>query len=85
MKTLIEGTYEQYRRSLPGYEHRNVILGSYKPDRSKKLIHVSSIRGFMDELLFVQNFWVQSNDGRAEITKTFDNFNEAVKYYTSLP
>ena len=72
-------TFEDLRRKLPGYEHRNVILS--ETASGKKLEIVTSIRGFMDELLYVSNIWVTTHNGTA-IFK-LKEFNDAVHHYVN--
>jgi hypothetical protein len=78
-------TKEELRRKLPGYENRDVICCEQRSNgHNKSLTYVYGIRGFMDELLFVGNFWVETYDGIGNVCRTFNTLQEAVDYYSTL-
>jgi hypothetical protein len=82
---MITNTKEELRRILPGYEHRDIICSEQRANgHMKYLTYVYCIRGFLDELLFVGNFWVETYDGIGNVCRTFNTLQEAVDYYSTL-
>jgi len=78
-------TKETLRRTLPGYERRDIICCEQRESgHNKTLVYVYGIRGFMDEILFVGNFWVETYDGIGHVCRTFNTLQEAVDFYASL-
>jgi hypothetical protein len=76
---------QQIRSKLPGYEINDTILCDIRSNGHNKWLRFKyCIKGFMDELIPTQCYWVESYDGVAPICKTFMDLNEAVDYYVSL-
>lgn len=79
-------TKEELRLTLPGYEKRDIICSEKRENGNMKyLTYVYRITGFMNELLFVGNFWVETYNGLGPVCRTFNTLQEAVDFYSELP
>ena len=79
MRTYL--TKEEIRSRLPGFRREEILLGEEVYNGRKTLKYIYEIRGFMNELVEVRTYWVESPSMFGSECRAFSSINEAVDYY----